>query len=131
MQELYNIGISDITVKSMLELNPNLVGIKESEIIKKEDFLKKNNCSTNQIISIMGTNSIFLTRSDKDLYSLVEFLSNIGFTNLNVLFDSNPFILNLEQFEIKKYIDSQITNNKKIDDIIDELESNPYLFNDM
>jgi hypothetical protein len=58
-------------------------------------------------------------------------LNETGFTCLNILIDSNPYILNLEPFEIKNYIDNKLINGEKIDDIIDELDNNPYLFQEM
>ena len=55
----------------------------------------------------------------------------MGFTSLNVLFDSNPYILNLEQFEIKNYINNRVSKGETIDEIIDDLDSNPYLFQEI
>ena len=50
---------------------------------------------------------------------------------LNILFDSNPYILNLEVFEIENYINSRLDSGEKLEDIIDDLDSNPILFNEM
>ena len=50
---------------------------------------------------------------------------------LNILLDSNPYILNLEVFEIEKYIYERLNKDEELEDIIDDLESNPQLFNEL
>ena len=49
----------------------------------------------------------------------------------NILFDANPYILNLEPFEIEKYINERKNNGENMEDIVDDLDSNPYLFNEL
>lgn len=46
-------------------------------------------------------------------------------------YNSNPFILNLDEFEIDNYIKKRIISGEKIEDIIDNLENNTYLFNEI
>ena len=131
MQELYNLGISENTIKSMLEFNPNLKDITDSEVIKKENILKSIGCSESQIVSIISSNAMYLDRIDNDVIELLTYLSRLGFSVLSVLIDSNPYILNLDVFEIENYIKSRLKNNELLEDIIDDLDSNPYLFNEM
>ena len=54
-----------------------------------------------------------------------------GFTTLNILFDGNPYILNLDDFEIENYIENREKEGEKVEDIVDDLESNPYLFQEI
>ena len=72
-----------------------------------------------------------LNRTNLGLIDLINYLKKLGFDNLNILFDSNPYVLNLEPFEIKRYIENRLNNKESIEDIIDELDSNPYLFNEL
>ena len=58
MEELYRIGISEKTIKNMMELVPSIHEMSEKEIIEKELILKKINCDDNQIINIISSNSI-------------------------------------------------------------------------
>ena len=51
----------------------------------------------------------------------------MGFTSLNLLIDTNPYILNLEPLEVEKYVKDRVDNGELLDDIITDLESNPYL----
>jgi len=50
---------------------------------------------------------------------------------LNILFDGNPYILNLDAFEIENYIEARKENGETIDDIVDEMSSNPYMFEEV
>ena len=50
---------------------------------------------------------------------------------LNILFDSNAYILNLVVFEIENYINNRLDSGEELEDIIDDLDSNPILFNEI
>ena len=131
MEELYNIGISENTIKDMLEINPELRDITKKEIEEKENILRRINCDDTQIINILSSNALFLSRINIDIIKLLNYLINLGFKTLNILFDSNPYILNLDVFEIEEYINKRKNSGENIEDIIDDLDSNPYLFNEM
>ena len=131
MEELYNLGISDITLKGMIEINPEILEMSNNEINEKKDILKRINCTDREILNIVSSNALMLNRTNSGLNDLINYLKELGFDNLNILFDSNPYILNLEPFEIKRYIDDRLNNKESIDDIIDDLDSNPYLFNEI
>ncbi len=122
--------LSELTIKTMLELNPELKKISNEELEGKKSILKNINCSDNEIINIISSNPIFLSRTNEEITNLIDYLKNKGFKSLNVLFESNPYILNLEIFEIEEYINNRFNNSENLDEIIDDLESNPYLFNE-
>ena len=131
MEELYNLGISDTTLKCMIEINPEILEMSNNEINEKKDILKRINCIDREILNIISSNALMLNRTNSGLIDLISYLKELGFDNLNILFDSNPYILNLEPFEIKRYIEDRLNNKESIDDIIDDLDSNPYLFNEI
>ncbi len=131
MEELYRIGISEGTIKSMIELEPSICEISVQEIKEKEIILEKINCNENQIINIISSNPMYLDRMNDDVLKLINKLKSYGFSMLNILFDSNPYILNLDAFEIENYINSRLNNNEKLEDIVDDLDANPLLFNEM
>ena len=131
MEELFKLGISEKTINDMLELNPNIKEMTNNEIVEKISLLKNINCSDNQILNIISSNSLYLNKTNDEIITMIKYLLNLGFDTLNILFDSNPYILNLEPFEINNYINKRIKNNETTKDIIDDLETNPYLFNEM
>ena len=131
MEELYRIGISENTIKNMLELVPTISEMSEKEIKEKELILKKINCDENQIINIISSNPTYLDKTNVIVVRLISKLKSYGFSMLNILFDSNPYILNLEVFEIENYINNRLDSGEELEDIIDDLDSNPILFNEI
>ena len=131
MEELYRIGISENTIKNMLELVPYISEMSEKEIKEKEIILKKVNCDENQVINIISSNPMYLDRTNDGVLKLISKLKSYGFSMLNILFDSNPYILNLEVFEIENYINDRLNDGEMLEDIIDDLDSNPILFNEI
>ncbi len=131
MQELYNLEISENTLLTMLEMNPEIKELTSDEVLNKISLLKSINCSERQITNIISSNSVYLTRLDTDIKKLINYLASVGFKDLNILFDSNPYILNLDEFEVKDYIDKRIKSGELLSDIVNDLDSQPYLFLDM
>lgn len=131
MLELYNIGISDKILKNMIEINCEINELTNQEIIQKIEILKEIDCSRAQVLNIITSNPMFLSREINGIVELLSYLHKIGFQCLNILFDSNPYILNFEIFEIEKYIDNRINQGELLEDIVDNLDSNPYLFQEI
>lgn len=131
MIELYNIGISDNTIKNMLEIVPEIKDMTTNEILEKKIILEKAKCNDTQIINIISSNPQYLNRTNSEVINLIQKLINMGFKTINILLDSNPYILNLEPFEIDNYINNRLSNGELLEDIIDDLETNTYLFNEM
>ncbi len=131
MEELFNIGISNYTIIGMIDINPKIKTIKKEEVVEKENILKSINCDDTMILDIVSSNPEILSRDKNDLIKLIVFLDKLGFKRLDILFDSNPFIFNLDPFEIEDYIKDRINNGEEREDIIDDLDSNPYLFNEI
>jgi hypothetical protein len=131
MEELYSLGLSEDEIHYMKEINPELEHLSNEEIIEKATILRELNCSDTQISNIIGSNPMFLNKTNTDITSFINYLIKLGFTSLNILFDSNPCILNIEDYEIKDYVDKRIINGEKLEDIVDDMDANPYLFNEL
>ena len=130
MIELFELGISEETINDMISLFPEIRDMNEKDLQKKVTILEKLDCSRNQIANIIGSNPEYLTKSNTVVLELMNKLIDLGFRNLNILFDSNPYVLNFEAFEIDNYINNRIKNGELLEDIVDDLDSNPYLFNE-
>lgn len=131
MEELFNLGISLVTISSMFELNPDIKDMSNIEIQEKVELLKLINCTEQQVINIISSNASYLSKTKEDYLKLISYLYKLGFNTLNVLFDSNPYILDLEPFEIERYIKEKQQEGMLLEDIVDELEGLPYLFNEL
>ena len=53
MQELYNLEISENTLLTMLEMNPEIKELTSDEVLNKISLLKSINCSERQITNII------------------------------------------------------------------------------
>ena len=131
MEELFNLGISENTIENMLEFNPNLKDLSNIEIQRNIKLLENIGCSKNDILNIISSNTLYLFKSENDIINLIDYLKKIGFISLSILFEANPYILNLENYEIENYINNRKEKGEEIEDIIDDLDSNPYLFNEI
>lgn len=127
---LIKIGISENTILSMFDMNPDIKDLTEKEIENKINILYNINCNNEQIINIITSNPIYFNTSDSDNKNLINYLLELGISDLNLLLEANPYILSKEVYEVKDYINSHLINND-IEEIINELIDNPLLFNEM
>jgi hypothetical protein len=91
-------------------------------------FLKKIGCDERIIKNVIMSNEQVLLRSISDLEKLVAKLREIGVTDIVDLLDANPYILNLDAYEIDDYIKRKEESGESFDEMVDALESEPALF---
>lgn len=128
---LKRLNISEETIKQMVEICPNIEELSSDEVLEKIEVLKEIECNKNQIRNIISSNAMYLDKSIADIQKLINKLIEKGFTTLNILFDGNPYILNLDAYEIEEYIGKREQKGEKLEDIVDDLESNLYLFEEI
>ena len=75
MEELFNLGISNNTIKNMLELVPNIKEMSNKDIIDKINILKNINCSGYQITNIISSNPMYLDRINDEILKLLQKLN--------------------------------------------------------
>jgi hypothetical protein len=127
-----------INILMNLELtNEDIYLIKEfindenkEDLLKNIALLEKAGCDTLSIRNIIIGNPFFLNRSYMDIYKLLNCLSLYKFTYLNLLFDSNPSFLNKDDFEIREYIEKKESEGKSLEEIVDEIEDNPFIIDE-
>lgn len=128
---LKDLSISEKTINQMKEICPNIKELKGDDILKKIEMLKNIKCDDIQIRNIISSNALFLDRSNTDIEKLIALLKDLGFEYLNLLFDGNPNILNLDDFEIKNYINKRKNNGELLEDIVDDMISNLFIFEEI
>lgn len=130
MNKLFELGISENDVKNMIDLVPDIYDMSEDDINNKIDILKYVECNDRHIRNIIVSNPMYLDRTDDGVLRLISYLKKVGFSNINLLFDSNPYFLNYDVFEVEDYIDKQVNLGKSIDMVVDEIEDNPYVIDE-
>lgn len=128
---LKKIGISEKTINQMEEICPNIKDLTKEEVLNKIEILKDINCDDIQIRNIISSNAMYLDRSNTDINKLINELRKLGFDNLDLLFDGNPNILNLDDFEVRKYIEDREKNGELLEDIVDDMSSNLFIFEEI
>lgn len=128
-------------IEILLELGltlANIENIKEfvseediSDLINNIKLLRTINCDDTLIKDIIIGNPFFLQRSYSDIYKLISYLQQLGFTHINLLFDSYPMFLNKDAFEIEAFIQKELSSGKTLEDIIDEIDSNPIIIDEI
>ena len=127
MQKLLDLGLSEIEIKNILEMCPNILNLTNIDINNKIEILKSIDCNNRHIKNILISNPYYLDRSDDDILNLIKKLIEIRITDINLLFDSNPYFLNKDAYEIEEYINFEISKGYNLEDIIDKIETNPYI----
>lgn len=127
MNNLIELGIRYQDLQEMFNLNPMLEYLNDKEINDNILFLKSLKCSDIIIKNIIICNPFYLNRSITDLQKLVSKLINLGLTNLDLLFDSNPFLLNKDAFEIDNFIKEKLKFGFNLESIIDLIDSDPFI----
>lgn len=128
---LKKIGISEKTINQMEEICPNIKYLTNEEVLSKIEILKDINCDDIQIRNIISSNAMYLDKSNTDINKLINELRKLGFDNLDLLFDGNPNILNLDDFEVRKYIKDRERNGELLEDIVDDMSSNLFIFEEI
>lgn len=128
---LFELGISDNDIKNMLELCPAIYNMSDDEIKEKIDILGYIGCNMRHIRNIIVSNPGYFDRINDDIFELINYLKRIGVSNIYLLFDSNPYLLNRDAFEIDEYINNRKGLGMSFEDIMDEIESNPYIIDEI
>lgn len=130
MNKLFELGINEDTIRFMLEQCNNIINMSDEELEEKINILMYVGCNERHIKNIIVSNPYYLDRINDDVLKLISYLKEIGFKNINLLFDSNPYFLNYDVFEIKDYISNKLSSGMKLDIIIDDIENNPYIIDE-
>jgi len=99
MDVLIRFGFTIEEIKNMMDTNIEIDTIKDECLEELISILDCLGCSDIQIKNILIANPFYLNRDIEDVKELLKAVKKVGFTYLNVTFDSNPFLLNLDKDE--------------------------------
>jgi len=131
MGMLFELGIDDKEIKNMIELCPSILDMNDDEIRDKIDILSYIGCNIRHIRNIIISNPNFFDRINDDIFKLIGYLREIGINDVYLLFDSNPYLLNKDVFEIEEYINNRKETGMSLEEIVDEFDSNPYIIDEI
>lgn len=116
----YNFTTSEIA--EMLEVNPNIKELSDEDIKSLIDILIDLNCSESIIKNILISNPLYLNNYEESVKKLITKLKKLGITRLDITFDSNPFILNMETTYVDSFIEEKLNEGLETEEIIDLID---------
>ena len=102
MDVLIRYGFSIDEIKNMMDTNEEIEGIPDKNIYELIDILGSVGCMNNHIKNIFYSNPFSLSKNIKEIKRTIEALKEIGLTHIEVLLDTNPYLLNIKETEIRK-----------------------------
>ena len=118
MDTLVRYGFSIEDIKNMMDSNQEIENIEDSVILKLIKLLENENCSQDSIKNIFITNPFYLNRDVEKVEGLFKELKKNGIKKLNILFDMNPYLLNLNDTDLNDLIISKKLNRKDFAEFI-------------
>ena len=118
---LLDLGIDENDIKNIIEFNNGLTDYEEYD--KNIETLEMIGCNDKEIRNIIISNPNILIRSNLDILKLIKTLASYGFNTLNITFDTNPFLLNKDSYEIDEFFKEKRKQNLSDDEIIDLIEN--------
>ena len=118
---LWDLGIDENDIKNIMEFNNGLTDYEEYD--KNIETLEMIGCNDKEIRNIIISNPNILIRSNLDILKLIKTLASYGFNTLNITFDTNPFLLNKDSYEIDEFFKEKRKQNLSDDEIIDLIEN--------
>lgn len=124
MDVLIRFGFSIENIQSMMDTNHFIDDMKEKDITDLINLLRQIGCTDAHIKNIFLCNPFYLTRNIEDVKSLIHKLSEFGCTLLSLLFDSNPYLLNMDVQELDKFYNKKIHEGFSKEEIINYIYYN-------
>ena len=123
MEYLFNLGFNENEIKNIININNEVMNLNVEEIKALVDILVNVGCKDYHIKNIISANPYYLSRSVTDISNLINKLLSLGITHLETTFDSNPWLLNKDAYEIDEYIRDEQFKGLSLEEIIDNIDS--------
>lgn len=125
---LKELGIHEKDVDALCKLNPELEAYDPKKARTNIAFLKDEGCSDLYIRNIIINNTYFLNNEPKMTQELIEYLKeDLEFKDLDLLFDSNAYLLNLEKKYLQDFVKEKKQAGKTLEEIRDLIELNLFI----
>ena len=108
MDVLIRYGFSIEEITNMMDSNQEIEKIEDKDIYELIDILVNIGCINSQIKNIFICNPFCISRNIIEIHKSIDKYKELGLDNLNVMFDSNPYLLNLEVKEIETIYNDSI-----------------------
>lgn len=122
MKALLEYGLSEDNIMEIFNKYPSVKNIDDNEIKNKIYMLEYIGSSKRIIKNIIISNPEYLNRDISDIKDLINKLLSLKIQRLDITFDSNPWLLNKDSYEIDEFIDNKVNSVMDYDDVIDLID---------
>lgn len=122
MNEILSI-MDEKEIRDIIEINPDIKFLNNQEVKLILNILYQIGCSERQVRNIITCNPFYLNRNIEDIVNLIKKLESLGITCLNITFDSNPYLLNKDSYEIDEFIEEKKNEGINLENIIDLIDA--------
>ena len=119
MDVLIRFGFTIEEIKNMMDTNHCIDDVSDKDIYELIDILSNVGCNIEQIKNIFLCNPFYLTRNVNDVNYFIQKLYELGFSSLFILFDSNPYILNMTDMEIESLFNKKMQDGLQREMVVD------------
>ena len=123
MEYLFNLGFNEDEIKDIITTNNEVMDLSDEVIKPLVDILVNVGCKDYHIKNILIANPYYLSRSTTDVNNLINKLLSLGIVHLETTFDSNPWLLSKDAYEIDEYIIDEQSKGLSLDEIVDKIDS--------
>ena len=124
MDILIRYGFSIEEIKDMMDTNEEIESISDNRILELISILTSLGCHEEHIMNIFCCNPFCLSRDITSINMLISKLKEKGFCNINILLDTNPYLLNLNDVDIDSIFLRKEKDGLTIEEIIDYFNNN-------
>ncbi len=125
---LISLGFHQKDVEALCKLNHSLESYDPNLAKKNIEILKDLGCSDLYIKNIVMNNTYFLSNDTNQTIELIQYLKEeLKFTDLDLLFDSNAYLLNLEKKYLEDFVKSKKKEKVSLEKIRDLIELNLFI----
>ncbi|MBR3146368.1 MAG: hypothetical protein IKF47_03800 [Bacilli bacterium] len=124
MDSLIRFGFTIEEINILMDSNEDISLVSDNDVNEIINILKNNNCSNDTIKNIFICNPFSITNSIIDTNKLIDKLKELGFNNINLLLDTNPYILNMSDKSLEKLYNKKKEEGLNKDEIIDFISYN-------
>ena len=124
MDSLIRFGFTIEEINILMDTNEDISLVSDNDVNEIIKLFKDNNCSNDTIKNIFICNPFTITNSITDTNKIIDKLKELGFKNINLLFDSNPYILNMSDKLIEKLYNKKKEDGLEKSEIMDFISYN-------
>lgn len=124
MDSLIRFGFTIDEINIIMEANEDISLVNDNDVNEIIKLLEDINCSNEVIKNIFICNPFSITNDINEMIKLIDKLKKIGFKNINLLFDTNPYILNMSDKSIEKLYNKKENEGLNKEEIMDFISYN-------